>query len=214
MVVEVQQAKAEYLNEPRQQPDHPVTYEEFLKWADGSFAEWVDGEVIFTSPISLSHNDISVFLTRLLTEFVEVHDLGRVLAAPFQMKLSNVRRGREPDLMFVAKTHLARLTRTYLDGPADLAIEIVSPESVARDRSDKFSEYETEGVCEYWIIDPEAQSADFFVLNDEGRYTRMRLDDTGIYRSTVLDGLWINVNWLWQQPLPPLRQVLRELGLG
>jgi hypothetical protein len=34
-----------------------------------------------------------------------------------------------------------------------------------------------------------------------------------IYRSAVLDGLWLQVDWLWQDPLPPVLNVLREWGL-
>ena len=192
----------------RQPPTRKMTYEEFLNWADeDTYAEWVDGEVELMSPASAEHQDISVFLTRLLAEFAEVHDAGKVLTAPFQMKLP-VRRGREPDLLFILKQNLPNLKRTFLDGPADLAVEIVSPESVLRDRGAKYAEYEAGGVREYWIIDPDARRADFFVLDGEGRYQRAQPDAEGRYDSAVLSGFWISVAWLWQSPLPPVRQVL------
>ena len=35
----------------------------------------------------------------------------------------------------------------------------------------------------------------------------------GIFHSEVLAGLWIKVDWLWQEPLPPLMSVLKEWGL-
>lgn len=91
-----------------------------------------------------------------------------------------------------------------------MAIEIVSPESVLRDRGAKYAEYEAGGVREYWIIDAEAKRADFFVLDAEGRYQRASPDDGGRYESAVLPGFWISLNWLWQSPLPPVRSVLRE----
>lgn len=97
-----------------------------------------------------------------------------------------------------------------MDGPADLVIEIVSPESVLRDRGEKYAEYEAGGVREYWIIDAEAKRADFFVLDSEGRYQRATPDADGKYGSAVLPGFWIKIGWLWQTPLPPVRQVLRE----
>ncbi len=99
---------------------------------------------------------------------------------------------------------------TYLDGPADLAIEIVSEESLLRDRGEKFAEYEIGGVKEYWIIDPELKRADFFVLK-KSRYERRVEDEHGIYRSEVIPGFWIKVEWLWS--LPPVLDVLKELGL-
>jgi Uma2 family endonuclease len=195
----------------KQPPARKMTYEEFLEWADeDTYAEWVDGEVELMSPASAEHQDISVFMTRLLAEFAEEHDAGKILTAPFQMKPANVRRGREPDLLFILKRNLTNLKRNFLDGPADLAIEIVSPESVLRDRGAKYAEYEAGGVREYWILDPDTRRADFFVLDAEGRYQRAQPDAGGRYGSAVLPGFWINVGWLWQTPLPPVRQVLRE----
>ena len=142
--------------------------------------------------------------------YVEEQDAGKLLAAPFQMKLGTIQRGQEPDILFVAKGHLSRLQRNFLDGPADLAIEIVSPESILRDRGTKYGEYEPGGVREYWVLDPETQRADFFVLDASGRYQRAQPDADGNYRSSVLPGFWLKVGWLWQEPLPTLRFVLRE----
>jgi hypothetical protein len=34
-----------------------------------------------------------------------------------------------------------------------------------------------------------------------------------VYRSRVLEGLWLKVNWLWLEPLPELLPVLREWKL-
>lgn len=195
-----------------QPPVLKMTYEEFLDWADeDTYAEWVDGEVELMSPASENHQDISDFLTAILRVYMEDHDAGRVLSAPFQMKLTpNVRSGREPDQMFVAKNNLGRIKRNYIDGPADLVVEIVSPESVLRDRGAKYAEYEAGGVREYWIIDNLSQRADFFVLDAEGRYQRATPDADGKYTSAVLPDFWISIGWLWQTPLPLVRQVLRE----
>ncbi len=186
-----------------------ITYQDFLHLADSSFAEWVEGKIVSMSPASLKHTEISVFLTRILAEYAEMYDLGRVLNAPFQMRLSVSDRGREPDILFVAKTHIGRLTPTYLNGAADLAVEIVSPESRVRDRQEKFAEYEQEGIREYWVIDPDEYKADFFVLHRK-KYQQKLPDKKGIYRSTVLNGFWLDVNWLWQKELPRVRTVLKE----
>lgn len=184
-----------------------ISYEEFLREYEGEFAEWVDGTVETMSPISIYHDDMGAFLSMLLRLYVRRCDLGRVLSAPFQMKLTGMRRGREPDILFVRKENLHRLTRTFLDGPADLAIEIVSPESAQRDRATKFAEYEAGGVGEYWVPDPDSQSVDFWMLR-AGRFERVLPDMNGIYHSTVVDGFWIDTNWLWQQPAPDAAELL------
>jgi len=122
-------------------PPPKMTYEEFLAWADeDTCAEWVDGEVIMLTPAPRKHQDVAVFLIALLRHFVETHSLGAILSAPFQMKTGPDLPGREPDILFVAREHLDRLKDTYLDGPADLVVEIVSSDSRARDRGEKFYE--------------------------------------------------------------------------
>lgn len=121
-------------------------------------------------------------------------------------------RGREPDLLVVAHEHLARLRETYLDGPADLVVEIISPESAQRDRGEKFDEYEAAGVPEYWLIDTEEEQAEFYRLA-EGRYRLARTDAEGLYHSVVLEGFWLQADWLWREPLPRVLDVLRELGV-
>ncbi len=187
-----------------------MTYEEFLAWADeDTLAEWVDGEVVMYSPASRKHQNIADFLTVILRTFVEARQLGVVLSAPFQMRLAGS--GREPDLMFVATEHLDRLRETHLDGPADLVVEVLSPESMGRDRGEKFYEYAQAGIPEYWLIDPEGEQAEFYVLGRPGRYRLEMAGAEGIYRSSVIPGFWLRVEWLWKTPR--VLDALRELGI-
>lgn len=189
-----------------------LSYEEFLKLYDeDTWVEWVEGEAILLSPASNRHQDLVRFLTVILNLYVEKHDLGVIRPAPFQMKLGLS--GREPDLLFVAQEHLERLQENYLDGPADLVIEIISPESRLRDRGEKLAEYELAGVREYWLLDPSERRADFYILGDDGRYDRRRPQPSGRYRSDVLAGFELDTNWLWSEPLPPVLSVLKELQL-
>ena len=125
--------------------------------------------------------------------FSETHNLGRVFIAPYSMKLSQQRRGREPDVLFVSREHEHLIEQTFLNGPADLTIEIVSPESVERDSVQKFVEYETSGIREYWLIDYTYQTAFFYQLDKEGRYQAAEVTD-GIFRSTVLPGFFVRAS--------------------
>lgn len=193
-------------------PPAPVSFEEFLAWADeDTHAEWVDGEVILMSPSSVRDLDLTAFLLRLLTEFVEPRQLGRVFIHGLVMRLANRPSGREPDVLFVANEHADRLRETYLDGPADLVVEIVSLDSVGRDRREKLSEYEASGVPEYWLIDPLRQEAVFYQLGSDGRYRPGRIDAAGFYHALVLPGFRLRVSWLWQRPLPCIAEVAREI---
>ena len=195
-------------------PRTPVTYEEFLDWAeDGIHAEWVDGEILIMSPTSSAHQDLADFLAALLRLFSEARQPGAVISAPFQMKTGPDLPGREPDVLFVAEDRLEHLKDAYLDGPADLAVEIISRDSRARDRGDKFYEYEQGGVREYWLIDPLRRQAEFYRLGEDGIFHLVVVGEDGVFHSAVLDGLWLKVEWLWRKPLPPLLSVLKEWRL-
>jgi Uma2 family endonuclease len=184
-----------------------MSYEEFLEWADeDTLAEWVDGEVVMTSPATSVHEESVSFLDQVLSTYVRVHDLGAIRIAPFQMKLPGSS-GREPDVMYVNREHLGGITRAYLDGPADAAIEVTSRESERRDRGDKFYEYAEAGVPEYWLLDPERRDAAFFHLDANGNYQAALTGTSGVYRSKMLD-----LEWLWREPLPDPNSLLLEIA--
>lgn len=84
--------------------------------------------------------------------------------------------GRAPDILFVATEHLHRLHENHLEGPADLAVEILTPASRAVDRGEKFFEYEEGGVFEFWLVDPQRQQAEFYQRGPDGRYRLVPAD--------------------------------------
>jgi Uma2 family endonuclease len=137
-----------------------------------------------------------------------------VITAPYLMRAVPGGNGREPDLMFIATANLARLGQKYLDGPADLVIEMVSEDSVVRDRDDKFSEYQDAGVREYWIIDPRPnrRRADFYVMGENGKYQPVPIPNDNRYHSTVLPGFWLDLEWLWQEDPNELAALTEIVG--
>lgn len=195
-----------------------MSYEAFLEWADeDTHAEWVNGEVIVFMPPTYQHQNVLGFLHELLKLFINFSDLGKILFAPFEMKLEQSNAYREPDILFVAKDNLSRLTEERLVGPADLIVEIISDSTVRNDREDKFKEYQAAGVREYWIIDPRPnkQRADFFHLNETGVYELFATEDDQRVKSRVLSGFWLNPEWLWQaDTLNPLDVFFEMRGLS
>lgn len=176
-----------------------MSYEQFLEWGDeDTFAEWVDGEVIEFMSVKLPHQAVVDLLSALIRIYAQIFDLGIVKTAPYQMRLR--RSGREPDVMFMLhETYDQRATESYLDGSAELVVEVVSNDSVRRDRRDKYREYRAAGVNEYWVIDsrPHKLTADFFVLDETGDYDLIATEEDERFESTVLKGFWIKPEWLW-----------------
>jgi Uma2 family endonuclease len=199
--------------EPAAPPEAPplrISYEEFLDWLDeDKHAEWVNGEVIMHSPVSRGHNRLGRFLIKVIDTFNEAHDLGELFYEPFQMKIGPDFPGRAPDIMFAAKANLGRVENNVLRGPADLIVEILSPESRGRDRGEKYYEYERGGVREYWMLDPERRTSEFNRLDADGRYQIVPPDADERLHSDVLPGFWVRVDWLYRETLPTLRDVQR-----
>lgn len=193
-------------------PGEKMTFEEFLDTTfDSDHYEWVDGEAIRLPPIENSNADTVMFLARLLADYVEAKDGGKVRVEPWLMKVSPDSNGREPDVQVILKAHLDRLTRMYTNGPADIVVEVVSVGSRTTDRRDKFREYEQGGVPEYWLIDPLLKQAEFYQL-ENGRYLLAQLDEkTGRFHSKTLPGFFLDAEWLWTRP--PKRELLKLLGV-
>jgi Uma2 family endonuclease len=190
-----------------------MSYEEWLAWEhEGSLTEWVNGEVVTHMGVLLEHQRIVDFLNRLLGFFVEFYQLGCVISAPMVMRISPNGNGREPDLFFVSAERVGNIASRQLEGPADIVIEVVSAESVIRDRIEKFEEYQDGGVREYWIIDSRAgrQRIDVWLLDESGRYQILTPEAGGIYRSHVVPGFWLREAWLWQEQ-PDLITALQEV---
>jgi Uma2 family endonuclease len=184
------------------QSDGKISYEDFLACYEDTFAEWVDGRVIMSPPVSFKHQDIVGFLESLLQFYVVSRKFGKILMDPFQMKLD--KSGREPDIIYISAQHLDRLKDLYLDGPADMVVEVISKESRHRDTVKKMKEYESAGILEYWLMDPIRKQAKFYRLGTDNLYHQVPLDNEDIYHSEVIAGFWLKVSWLWQEPLPLL----------
>lgn len=189
-----------------------ISYEDFLAAVPtGVRAEWVDGEIVYMSPQTDRHLLISGFLYKAISGFVALKGLGGLVAqAGFQVKVSP-HVAREPDVFYLAPENEHRFRRTFVDGPVDLAVELISPDSRVRDRREKFMEYAQGGVHEYWIIDPEVETVEVFRLAS-GAYEPVPLGDPPRVTSEVIPGLWIDPAWMWAEK-PNEWAAYREWGL-
>lgn len=194
-------------------PKQRMSEEEFVAWAlrTHTNAEWIDGEVVYVSPQNREHGSLQLWLMRLLSEYAEANDLGTVC---FEMllRLSGGRRLRVPDIFFVRKGRESIIGETMVCEPPDLAIEIVSADSAARDWREKYLEYEDFGIREYWVIDPHLESVAAYTLDGQAKYQVIAIAEGKLY-SRELPGLWLNTQWLSPSHRPPVSEVLRQWRL-
>jgi Uma2 family endonuclease len=191
----------------------PMTEQEFVDWCDeDTRSEWIDGEVIVMSPVSLDHSTLNRWLLAMVGEYVEHKDRGLVVGPEYQVRFAQQRSRRTPDLMFVAKRRVELAKKNHFEGAPDLIMEIVSPDSESRDWREKYLEYQSAGVREYWVFDPMSQNQEAYALVDANSYLNIEEKDDKI-ESQVLSGFYLRPSWLWAQKRPPISVALREMGL-
>jgi Uma2 family endonuclease len=75
----------------------------------------------------------------------------------------------EPDLCFVARERRSIVKESFIDGPPDLVVEVISESNRTHDTVVKFRDYARFGVREYWLVDPRENSISTWRL-ESGRY--------------------------------------------
>jgi Uma2 family endonuclease len=186
------------------------TYEDFCALVrDGQKADLIDGVIYMASPENLEAHDLFGWLYTIMRLYVRKRGLGRIMGSRVACQLDDTN-APEPDILFVAEKNRGRLQRTRVSGPPDLAIEIVSPESVERDYKKKRRQYQRFKIPEYWIIDEEMQVVTLLRLDARGKYREVA-PRKGIFTSQTLDGFWLDPKWLWQDPLPDELATLKLL---
>jgi Uma2 family endonuclease len=169
----------------------PLTYADLCELPnDSNRYEIIGGELIVSPSPHRAHQQTSMLLSVLISQHVAASQLGKVFAAPVDVRLSphNV---VQPDLLFIRQDRLGIFGPTGpVEGPPDLVVEIVSPSSRVMDRIRKAALYADSGVPEYWIVDPEKREFQLLTL-EQGQYEPAEAVD-GRFLSTVIPGLVVD----------------------
>ena len=99
---------------------------------DGRRYELIGGEIVESPSPSQAQQELVLRLVLLLEAFVRAGKLGRIILAPFEVRLSD-RDAVQPDILFVSNTRLGILGENHAVGAPDLVIEVLSPSTRARD---------------------------------------------------------------------------------
>jgi Uma2 family endonuclease len=162
-------------------------------------AEFINGEIVVHSPVKLQHNSASSLLHRLLSTYVDVHELGVVGHEKLLITLE--RNDYEPDVCFFGEAKAVHFEKTQMKFPApDLAVEVLSDSTAGNDRGVKFRDYAISGVAEYWIIDPETQMVEQYILHDDEYQLRIK-SDSGEIHSVAVPGFTIPIRTIFDEKL-------------
>jgi hypothetical protein len=103
-----------------------------------------------------------------------------------------------PDVWVVGAERQALVNDHYLDGPADLVIEVLLRGHARYDLVVKRQQYAAGGVGEYWLVDPVRSSIEFLRLSG-GEYRFFPLGQDGVYRPAAFPHLAFRPAFLWER---------------
>ena len=164
----------------------------------GVHLELAHGEIVVSPSPTPGHSEIIFNLTQVLGPHLRRGKLGKIYMDTDT--LFDDENTRRPDLAFFARSRLHLVGKKALMGPPDLCIEVLSPFNVEMDRVDKFALYQKRSVAYYWIIDPDAQTIEAYVLK-QGQF---QLAAKGTSSDTVhlppFPELAIPLSEIWPEP--------------
>lgn len=175
---------------------HKYTYEEYcLLPDDGKRYEVLDGRVVVSPAAGSDHQGIQIMLAHLLSVAIIKRRRGRAFTdIDCHLLAHDIVR---PDLVVVLPAHTHRIVPTHIVGTPDLAIEILSPGTAARDRTSKKRRYEVAGTPELWIVDGRKRVVEQFV-HDGKRFGPAIVHSTKI-RLAILPRVEIPLREVWSQ---------------
>ncbi len=168
------------------------TYEDYLKTPDGERYELIEGKLLMTPAPVPRHQRISRKIEFILEKFITENDLGELFYAPCDVYLDN-ENVVQPDILFISKERLNMIGDKNIQGPPDLAIEIVSESAAYRDLVQKKRLYARFGVKEYWIVLPKEESIEIYTLKDNTYLLSSTYNKDNILESACLKGLRIEL---------------------
>jgi Uma2 family endonuclease len=144
--------------------DPRVTFAELQEWPDdGRRYELYDGEVIVVPSPFPRHQRVAHHIGAILDDY-ERRAGGLVFCVPIDIVFSehNV---VQPDVVYFReeRRHVIDMMAVTRAAP-DLAVEVLSRSTEARDRGRKMQLLARFSVPEYWIVDPVKKTLEIYVL--------------------------------------------------
>jgi len=152
---------------------------------DGFRHEIINGEHYMSLAPSTKHQKVSRKIHFQLYSQIEVAKKGEVYNAP-----TDVEPGPhdivQPDIVVIAFEQLYIITPKKIKGIPSLVGEILSESNPRHDQVLKFEMHQRNGIPEYWIVDPDEETVQQYVL-DGGRYVHKGSQHESIVANCMVD---------------------------
>jgi Uma2 family endonuclease len=159
-------------------------------------AEFINGVIVYHSPVMRRHWKVSMNVSRELSNHVKQFDLGEVGVEKVMVSLT--RNDYEPDIVFFSKEKSKLFTKEQMHFPApDLAVEILSDSTRKNDREVKFLDYASHGVKEYWIIEADKNTLEQYI-NTDNEFQLVHIFTEGTLKTETVKGFSLDVGSIFE----------------
>jgi Uma2 family endonuclease len=174
-------------------------------------AELIEGVVYMPSPVRLRlHSRPHLHLATWLGAY-EAGTPGTVAADNSTVRL-DLDNEPQPDLLLLIDPSMGGQARVsdddYVEGAPELVAEIASS-TVSYDLNAKLNVYRRNGVREYVVWRVLDREIDWFILR-EGRYEELSRGSSGLCKSEIFPGLWLDLAAMVRGELADVLGTLRQ----
>jgi Uma2 family endonuclease len=180
--------------------DARLTYDDLARMPDdGMRHEIIDGVHYVTPSPVLRHQRLVLRLATAIANYLEVHPIGEVLAAPLDVVFTQWD-VVEPDLLLVTDDQRSIVTEPNIQGAPALVVEVLSPGTKQRDLGVKKDLFDRGGVREYWIVDPNGNTVTIYRRNSDGSLGEVQSlpEETNVITTPLLPGFSLTLDKLFR----------------
>jgi Uma2 family endonuclease len=163
---------------------------------DGKRYEIIGGELIMSPGASHHHQRISHLLEYKLEDYIQEHQSGEIIDVPFDVVLS-MTDVVQPDLMYISNERSHIIAENNTIAAPDLVVEIISESTKTIDQTRKKALYEEYGVKEYWIIYPNEEKVEQFILQDEQFVLNETFEKTETLNTKIIPGFSVSLTQIF-----------------
>jgi len=151
------------------------TYEDYCTFPDDLRCEIINGQVYDMTPApSTKHQRVTGEIFRHVRNYLEsIEHPCQTFISPTDVVLADDQ-VVQPDVFLVCDEK--KIQDKAIFGVPEVVFEVISPFTEVKDRREKMEVYEDYGVVEYFLVHPEQEYIEKYVL-DAGGYRR-----TGLYK--------------------------------
>lgn len=156
------------------------TYEEYCQW-EGRW-ELIEGIPYAMSPAPAPrHQWISSNIKYELKDAIKKSGCGNCKVYDFiDIKVAEDTI-LQPDALVVCN----EIIKPFLDFPAAIVVEILSPSTAMKDRNNKFYIYQAQKIPYYIIVDTDKNEVEIYQLSEEGKYVSQQIPTSSSFTFTL-----------------------------